>query len=112
MENYKKYLKFDGTATRSEYWGVNIIAYVILLITVLIGALFTTAGIFGSVVGMLLILAGLVLCGWASIATTFRRCQDAGINRWFALAVFIPWIGFIPFIVFGCLKTEKEENVK
>ena len=106
MEKYKKYFDFDGNATRSEYWGVNIIAYVALLFVVLIGVLFTTLGILGSIVGLMIILAGLVLCGWASLATVVRRCHDAGINGWFTLAIFIPWFGFIPWIVFGCLKTE------
>lgn len=106
MEKYKKYFDFDGKATRSEYWGINLLSYVALLVFVLIGFLFTLLGIFGSVIGLLIMLAGLVVCGWASLATVVRRCHDAGINGWFTLAIFIPWFGFIPWIVFGCLKTE------
>jgi uncharacterized membrane protein YhaH (DUF805 family) len=110
MEKYKKYFEFNGTANRSEYWGVNLIAYAVLLVTLLIGLLFTTLGIFGSIIGLLIMLAGLVLCGWASLATIVRRCRNAGINVWFTLAIFIPWFGFIPWIVFGCLKTENKDE--
>jgi uncharacterized membrane protein YhaH (DUF805 family) len=106
MEKYKKYFEFNGVAKRSEYWGVNLIAYVALLAFVLIGFLFTLLGTFGSIIGLLVMLAGVVLCGWASLATIVRRCRDAGINVWFTLAIFMPWIGFVPWIVFGCLKTE------
>ena len=110
MEKYKKYFDFDGRATRSEYWGVSLIAYVILLFALLIGAAFTMLGTLGSIIGLLFMLGGLVICGWASLATTIRRCHDAGINGWFTLAIFIPWFGFIPFIVFGCLKSEAKDG--
>jgi uncharacterized membrane protein YhaH (DUF805 family) len=110
MEKYKKYFDFDGKASRSEYWGVNLITYALLLVVVLIGVLFTFLGSLSSILGLLIILFGLVVSGWASLATVVRRCHDAGINGWFALAIFIPWFGFIPWIVFGCLNTEKEDE--
>lgn len=110
MEKYKKYFEFDGTSSRSEYWGVSLITYVLLLFVVGIGVAFTFLGSLGSIIGLLIILFGLVVSGWASLATVVRRCHDAGINGWFALTIFIPWFGFIPFIVFGCLKTEKSDE--
>lgn len=110
MEKYLKYLSFDGKATRSEYWGVNIISYLLLIPVVLLGLLFTLGGIMGAVMGGLVILAGVVGLTWVVIATSVRRCRDIGINVWFALSIFIPWFGFIPWIVFGCLSTEKENE--
>jgi uncharacterized membrane protein YhaH (DUF805 family) len=93
MENYKKYFYFDGTATRSEYWGISLICYVLA-----IPALFF-AGILG----------GLAIV-WTLLSTTARRCRDAGINPWFSATILIPWIAVIAVVVFGCLKTEKKDE--
>ena len=110
IEKIEKYFTFTGKATRSEYWGVNIISYLLLLPVLIIGAVFTMGGLIGSVVGGLLILAGVIALSWAVLATTARRCRDAGINPWFAGTIVIPWFAIIPFIVFGCLKTEKSDE--
>jgi uncharacterized membrane protein YhaH (DUF805 family) len=110
MDKYKKYFDFNGTASRSEYWGVNILSYVALMFIVGIGFIFTLAGILGTILGLLIMLFGLVVAGWASLATVVRRCRDANINVWFTLTIFIPWFGFIPWVVFGCLKTEKVDE--
>jgi uncharacterized membrane protein YhaH (DUF805 family) len=93
IEKYKKYFAFDGKASRSEYWGVSLICYVLAL-----PALFF-AGILG----------GLAIV-WTLLSTTARRCRDAGINPWFSATILIPWIAVIAVIVFGCLKTENENE--
>ena len=110
MEQYKKYLSFDGRATRSEYWAVNLITYLGLILVGLVSVLITMSGLFGAIVAGLLFLSSLVLVAWAMLATTARRCRDAGINPWFTCAVFIPYLAVIPWIVFGCLKTEKKDD--
>jgi uncharacterized membrane protein YhaH (DUF805 family) len=110
IEKYLKYFEFAGKATRSEYWGVILVAYLMLIPVGIIGAVFTLGGIMGAVVGALLIIAGVVGLTWVVLATTARRCRDAGINPWFTLAVLIPYIAIIPWIVFGCLKTEKQDD--
>lgn len=110
MEKYLKYFNFDGKATRSEYWGVNIISYLLLVPVLIVGAIFTMGGLIGSVIGGLLMLGGVIALTWAVLATTARRCRDAGINPWFAGTIIIPWFAIIPFIVFGCLKTEKVDE--
>lgn len=92
MEKYLKYISFDGTASRSEYWGISIICYVLAV------PMLFLAGILGA--------AAIV---WTLLSTTARRCRDAGINPWFAATVLIPWIAVIAVIVFGCLRTEKKD---
>jgi uncharacterized membrane protein YhaH (DUF805 family) len=93
IEKYKKYFVLDGKATRSEYWGISLICYVLAL-----PALFF-AGILG----------GLIII-WTLLSTTTRRCRDAGISPWFSATILIPWIAVVAVIVFGCLKTEKKED--
>jgi len=93
IEKYKKYFMLDGKASRSEYWGISIICYVLAL-----PALFF-AGILG----------GLIII-WTLLSTTARRCRDAGINPWFSVTILLPWIAVVAVIVFGCLKTEKSDE--
>jgi uncharacterized membrane protein YhaH (DUF805 family) len=106
INKIEKYFAFTGNASRSEYWGVNIISYLLLLPILIVGLIFTMGGLVGSVVGGLLILSGVVALAWAVVATTVRRCRDAGISPWFAGTILIPWFALIPFIVFGCLKSD------
>lgn len=104
----EKYFYFKGYASRSEYWAVQLITvpifFVLMIIAVGIGALGTS----GLIAAGFFIFGSLVLVAWLALATTARRCRDAGINPWFTLAVFIPYFAIIPWIVFGCLQTEKE----
>lgn len=93
IEKYSPYFSFDGKATRSEYWGISIICYLLAL-----PALFF-AGILG----------GLIII-WTLLSTTARRCRDAGINTWFSATILIPWVAVIAVIVLGCLNTEKEKD--
>ena len=110
INKIEKYFAFTGTASRSEYWGVNIISYLLLLPILIVGKIFTMGGLVGSVVGGLLIVGGVIALAWAVLATTARRCRDAGINPWFAGTILIPWFALIPFIVFGCLKPDPDKN--
>jgi uncharacterized membrane protein YhaH (DUF805 family) len=91
IEKYKKYFVLDGKASRSEYWGISLICYVLAL-----PALFF-AGILG----------GLAIV-WTLLSTTTRRCRDAGINPWFSATILVPWIAVVAVIVFGCLPSEKK----
>jgi uncharacterized membrane protein YhaH (DUF805 family) len=106
MNDLKKYFSFEGKSTRSEYWAINLCSYVILLFVGLITALVIMSGIFGAISGVLLILGTCVLLAWLVFSVTVRRCRDIGISPWFTLALLIPYIAIIPFIVFGCLKSE------
>lgn len=108
--NIKPYFMFEGTATRSEYWGVTFIG----LAALIVAALFFTflagfIGDSGSTLSGLAIIVVLIATIWADIATTVRRCRDAGINPWFTVLVFIPYIAVPACIVFGVLPTNKGE---
>lgn len=108
----KKYFSFSGQATRSEYWAVILISMVALTAVVLAGVLMGLAGGIARsggilVAGILFIFAAVVLDAWLFVATTVRRLRDADLNPWWTLATFIPYIGWIPAVVFGCLSSQK-----
>ena len=103
-----QYFKFDGTATRSEYWGINLLAGISAFILITIGAIIAgTNSTIGIGFGFLLIIVALIAAFWITIATAVRRCKNAGINPWWAAATIVPYLGTIVFIVLGCLKTDE-----
>lgn len=108
--NFKPYFSFDGLASRSEYWAVNVISYVALMLAALISALCIMSGILGMISGVVFMLASSVALGWLVFAVSARRCRDAGISPWFTLTLLIPYIAIVPFIVFGCLKSETKSE--
>ena len=104
-----KYLSFTGTASRSEYWGVTIITFICFVILNIFGSvLMTTGEVLGLFLGGALMLATFVFYIWCFLAVTVKRCREAGINTWWTAACFLPYVGFIPWIVFGCLSPEKK----
>jgi uncharacterized membrane protein YhaH (DUF805 family) len=117
IEKYKKYFAFQGKASRSEYWGVYLISWLLLgLFTSLAFILFVLSlpftivviGLVGWIISLAIICAGSIISCWLWIATTIRRCNDIGINLWFSVTILLPPpFGTIPVIVFGCLPPEE-----
>lgn len=104
------YLSFKGTAGRSEYWGVTILTCVVFMVIIALGSVLVASGeIAGAILGGLIVLIAVVMYFWYFLAVTIKRCRDADINPWWAAATFIPYIGWIPWIVFGCLPTIKKD---
>lgn len=105
----EKYFKFEGSATRSEYWAVTLIGGICSFILAFFGAIFAFGefGGFATVFGAIVLIATMIGAIWLTIANTMRRCRDAGINTWWTLAICIPYIGWIVSIVLGILKTDE-----
>lgn len=102
----RRYLDFGRVATRSEYWGVLIIGWLLAaVLSIVTIAVMILDGLF-VLLGGLIMLAGFILLIWAMLATTASRCRDAGINPWWTAATFLPYIGFVIMIVVGCLSTK------
>ena len=99
----QKYFSFNGTASRSEYWGTLIISVIVALSSAfLYGAIAALLGTYDSSDVIVTTAIGILnLVVW--IAATVRRCRDADINTWFAFLIFIPYVSFIAIIVYGCL---------
>lgn len=108
MENLRKYFSFDGTATRSEYWAVYLVSIALLVPSMFIVGLLSMLGLLGMLLGtavMTLVFVSVVI---VYTTTSVKRCRDAGISPWFTLALLIPTINFVCWIVFGCLPSEKK----
>jgi len=120
IEKYKKYFAFQGKASRSEYWGVYLISWLLLgFFTSLAFILFVLSlpftivviGLLGWLTSLAILCVGSILSCWLWISTTIRRCNDAGINPWFAITILLPPpFGTIPVVVFGCLKPDTLEK--
>lgn len=110
MIDIMPYFNFQGKSKRSEYWAVNLFCYVILLVAALISALSMMSGILGVMFGIVFILGMVITLTWLVFAVTVRRCRDIGISPWFTLSLLIPYIAVVPFIVFGCLKSEETDG--
>jgi uncharacterized membrane protein YhaH (DUF805 family) len=107
---YKKYIEFTGTATRSEYWAIYLLTWVLVFIATFLFFILSLSGPIGILLGSVIMLATGFSLVWLMAATAARRCRDAGINPWFVLSFIIPYINFIVFIVMGCLKTEEKND--
>lgn len=105
-----EYFKFNGVATRSEYWAVMIIANIVGLVLGVAGGAMIGAEAGLQVFGLLLLLATVIAQVWLSFATGARRSRDAGINPWWVLTFLLPYINIIVLIVIGVLKTQENKN--
>lgn len=118
IELFQKYAGFNGSADRSEYWGVMLISIGVnlamwMMFMITSGVIAYTLGVVGTIlIGLFFatFAAASVLLIWLGVATSVRRCNDAGINPWFTAAIFIPYIGFLVAIVIGVLEP-KNKNI-
>lgn len=101
----RRYLDWDRRATRSEYWGVLIISWILAAVLSIITVAVMIIDGFFVLLGASIMLVGFVVLIWAMLATTASRCRDAGINPWWTAASLLPYIGFVVMIVIGCLTT-------
>ena len=95
----KNYAKFDGRASRSEYWWFILFQFLALLVP---GALMMGDGIIAGIGGLLYFVAalGLLLPG---LGLLFRRLHDTDRSAWWVLISFVPVIGGIVLLVFTVL---------
>jgi uncharacterized membrane protein YhaH (DUF805 family) len=100
-----KYFEFSGKVQRSEFWATSIILFVLFFICIVSATAITAFNMF---IGIIAVLATIVASAWAQMAVIAKRCRDAGINPWWTAACYIPYLGFIIWIVIGCLSTDKE----
>jgi len=100
-----KYFEFSGKVQRSEFWATSIILLILFFISIVTATALTA---FVMLLGIVAILATVIASAWAQMAVIAKRCRDAAINPWWTAACYIPYLGFIIWIVIGCLSTDKE----
>ena len=91
---YRNYAKFDGRASRSEYWWAFL--YFILLYA---GLLIGTSVDLGSLGTLLTLALSLLVLGTCipMITVSVRRLHDCDKSGWFYLLGLIPIVAFISF---------------
>lgn len=97
----KKYFNFNGVAKRQEYWAVHVIAVLAMIVGFVV---LEGSGGLGALVALGIFITAL----WAILATTIRRLRDAGLSTWWILATFVPYVGTVATIVFGCVGSNAE----
>jgi len=100
----QKYFLLNGTATRSEYWGVQLLAMVVVTATIALATLITQFEI--PVVSEIIYIVSIAIYIWLLVATSVRRCDNAGISPWWTAATILPLVGFVVWIVIGCVKSD------
>jgi uncharacterized membrane protein YhaH (DUF805 family) len=104
----KKYFSFDGTASRSEYWGVYVLSLLIAVVAGFMFGFFLAIDAAFALVGVLGLIALVVGGLWLGLATGARRCREAGISPWWTAALLLPYIGFIVAIALGCISPSND----
>ncbi len=110
-----RYAKFDGRATRSEYWYFILFYFIFsiiaatldsLVINPMLGASSTEAGQ-GGILQMIFALGLLI----PSIALGIRRFHDIGKSGWWMLIGFIPVLGLLALIYFYVQDSQSGSNL-
>jgi len=97
-----KWTSFNGLDTRSEFWTCQLLLGGSALI---VGFTLATLDVEQQVWSVFYLLA--LILGLMSMA---RRFRDMGVNPWWVLASFIPFIGFILLIIAGFKPTKCPEK--
>ena len=92
----KQLFDFTRAVNRGEFWTVQIVA-VLLQFMLLANAP-------GAVWLIVIAILAMVI---VQLATLVARIRDTGNNVLWILACFIPYIGLVAWIVFGCLESKK-----
>src|ERR671936_236786 len=98
---YRNYAKFDGRATRPEYWWFLLFTFVVTVGVYLLGLLLYAAARSNVVFGLVGLVVVVFLIGSfiPSLAVGVRRLHDTDRSGWWYLISFIPYIGGIILLI-------------
>jgi uncharacterized membrane protein YhaH (DUF805 family) len=113
---FVKYARFDGRASRGEFWWFALGIYLGLLVLVLLGGIAaatlgetTTSGLSsaGPLAGTLFSLAGVCYLGTIVpyLAVLVRRLHDGGYSGLLALLLLVPYLGGFVLLILCALPT-------
>jgi uncharacterized membrane protein YhaH (DUF805 family) len=92
----RKYVVFEGRASRSEFWWFALFQLVVMVVAAMLGQTVY------SLVALALVLP--------SLAVGARRLHDIGKSGWFMLLHLLPIIGILVLIYFWVQPTQTESN--
>lgn len=102
VEFYKKfwqnYVKFDGTASRPEFWWPVLFNCIISCALGMIGGVLGHGAILSDIFGLAILLP--------NIGITIRRLHDTGRSGWWFLIVFVPIVGWIALLILCALESK------
>ena len=109
---YSNYAKFDGRASRSEYWWFQLFLLLVALAWVAIFVVFvfaTRSFTLAGVVGLAIIaiyLASII----PSLAVLCRRLHDSDHSGWWFWITLVPYVGALILLVFTVLPSSAGYN--
>ena len=107
---WKQCFDYKSPTARRDYLVAQVYIFVVLVPFIAGAALLDTSGsvVFNLVWSLCTFLVAIAHLP-PSIALTFRRVIDIGMNRWFALVCFIPYIGSL-FLLMCCILPSKKRS--
>lgn len=102
----KKYMTFQGRASRGEYWKFFLVQFVIMVVVACIvwGITFDSDD-----VDLITTLVGLPFL-LPSLAVQSRRLHDLGRSAWWLLLHFVPYAGSFVLFIFSIMKGNPGPN--
>jgi uncharacterized membrane protein YhaH (DUF805 family) len=105
-----KIFSFDGALTRLGYVGITLGAAIVTTWSVAISLILIGLGVNVSDLivegaGWILLLLSIGIFIWTIAGATVRRCFDTNVSKWWTLALFIPYGGWIVWLILCFLPT-------
>lgn len=95
------YLSPKGRCSRAFYWQYFVIPFAVLGFLV---------GVLNVVLKSTVVLVLLPLVLWPSIVIQIKRWHDVGASGWWVLLNFIPYLGWVIWLVVGLIPGRPEPN--
>jgi uncharacterized membrane protein YhaH (DUF805 family) len=102
VEAIKKYMDFEGRASRKAYWMFYLIHMAFVIGIYLLEWILNTNA-------LILLIYGLLIF-FPSLSVSVRRLHDIGKSGWWVLITLVPFIGAIILIVFLALRSQPGVN--
>lgn len=105
IRTWKDIFKFDGRATRTEFWTFTITTIILMNLISFLSIIPIIGWIF-SILTTILTLPVLIV----SASVSVRRLHDIGKSAWYWLLYLIPFLGIILYIFWGIQDSQSGTN--
>lgn len=106
---FRKYVTFNGRASRSEYWFFCLFNCIISSILFGLAIAINQENVSLIFLGLTFVYSLVVFL--PALAVTVRRLHDTGKSGWLYCIVFIPYIGTFILLYFLCKKSDSHTNI-